>query len=371
MNPPARACALVLLSLPPASSAGAAFVTVVDSVAAPVIDRATAAAAGVRGGFETGNAVRHDDGSYHLFYGEKSNPTTYSWKMGWTDRVGHWVSKDGGSTWTRLETVLEKASLWSTMPFFDEQADRWKMFYCNESVGDTRTAVAANTGRGSINSAQQWSFAVDDSGRAAHPSVRTYSISNPYRAGGPAGNYTVFLDHGCTFCVMPAQSPAIAGPYEVMPGATPDNMWPHVPAKWPGNSTQNHSWVENPIFAQVEGGWVATWDYVQGGGQERGTPLPYLGFSWSADGISWPPEQSQLVSVLPSGDSGAEMWTDLVRTPTGLIHESGSTYTLFYAARDTRNTTKPYLNCTVTPTNAPCYWGIGKLTVQIELPTAA
>lgn len=171
------------------------------------------------------------------------------------------------------------------------------------------------------------------------------------------------------FCVALAYSPTISGPYEVLPGATSDNLWPHSLPKYnPTNSTRNHSWVENPIVAQVRGGWVATWDYVAGGGQESGTELPYLGFSWSSDGIHWPSNQSQLVSVLPDSANAADaetMWTDLVRTPTGLIDRGGGTYELFYAARDTRNTSKPYLNCSGTPS---CYWGIGKLTVRITLP---
>ena len=72
-----------------AAATAAPFVTVVESMAEPVISREAAAAAGVLGGFETGTVARADDGALHLFYGEKSRPTTYSWKMGWTDRVGH------------------------------------------------------------------------------------------------------------------------------------------------------------------------------------------------------------------------------------------------------------------------------------------
>jgi hypothetical protein len=328
---------LLVLGLCSHALAAAPFVTVVESAPTPVIGRELAAKFGVLGGFETGNAVKHSDGSYHLFYGEKSNPTTYAWKMGWTDKIGHWVSMNKGATWTRLETVIQKASLWSTMPFFDEGADRWKLFYCNESVGDTRTAVAALSGRDSISKPQNWTFSAD-----VHPSRKTYSISNPFKPDAANGNYTVFLDAVCTFCVALATSKDISGPYEVVAGATGNAMWPRSLPKYnPSNSTRNHSWVENPIIAKVEGGWVATWDYVAGGGQERGAELPYLGFSWSKDGINWPPEQSQLVSVLPEGAPASDpMWTDLVRTPTGLIDIGDSKYTLFYAARDTRNTTK-------------------------------
>ena len=96
--------------------------------------------------------------------------------MGWANQIGHWQSTDKGLTWTRMETVLQKASLWSAMPFFDDAANRWKFFYCNESVGDTRTAVASKTGRDSIKKPQAWTFSAN-----LHPSVNTYSISNPFQ----------------------------------------------------------------------------------------------------------------------------------------------------------------------------------------------
>ena len=85
---------LLLLGLlfPPSAAAGV--VTVVHSHPTPVIDRATAAKFGVKGGFETGNALKLN-GTYHLFYGERAPPTTYPWKMGWTTQIGHWTSPDG------------------------------------------------------------------------------------------------------------------------------------------------------------------------------------------------------------------------------------------------------------------------------------
>eukprot|EP01044_Picomonas_judraskeda_P015875 COSAG03_NODE_2734_length_2490_cov_1739.109996_1_plen_131_part_10 len=81
------------------------YVTVVESHPQPVIGRELAASFGVLGGFETGNIIK-EDGAYHMFYGEKANPTTYPWKMGWTTGVGHWVSPAATGPWTRLETVL-------------------------------------------------------------------------------------------------------------------------------------------------------------------------------------------------------------------------------------------------------------------------
>ena len=372
------------------------WVTVADAVHTPVIDRSTAKRYGVLGGFETGNLVDDGTGMLHLFYGEKSENTTYPWKMGWTDQIGHWTSSNGGLNWTRSETVLEQASLWSSMPFFDASDDRWKLFYCNESAGDTRTAVATVRGRGSIRAPQTWTFPTcgPDCPPSAHPSINTYSISNPFQPTGAAvgSNYTVFLDHFGTFEVGLAQSPRIGGPYELISAnnsATP--LAPEAPPKYPPGTSENRSWIENPIVTATPFGFVATWDYVQGGGAQFGSPLPYLGFSWSRDGLSWPANQSALVPV-SVGKSASAHWTDLVRTPTGLIPDpkgKEGRYILFYAARDTRLVEAPYTNCSVKPhpqafhatgtVRSPppppppgwddgCYWGMGRLTVDIKLP---
>ena len=104
----------------------------------------------------------------------------------------------------------------------------------------------------------------------------------------------------------------------------------------------------------------------------------------------------------PAG--GGKIWSDLVRTPTALIPEDDGSYTVFYAARDTRNASsrtgnasQPYTNCSVPPAetervegaagarggegSAPpppppgwgdgCFWGIGKLTLRLSFPKDA
>ena len=184
----------------------------------------------------------------------------------------------------------------------------------------------------------------------------------------------------------------------------------------------------------------------EGGGEKAGSPLPYLlrfrgiytslnpsshhcfrgafydvqigrsrylGFSWSSDGLAWPAEHGELVSVEPT--DGSKIWTDLVRTPTSLIAEDDGTYTIFYAARDTHNAssrtgsaTQPYTNCSVPPTRVNrhvgyaekaaaamtegsgsgggsdgppprppegwsdgCFWGMGMLRVKLNFDGAA
>ena len=69
------------------------------------------------------------------------------------------------------------------------------------------------------------------------------------------------------------------------------------------------SWIENPIVSTLPAGRFATvFDWVQGGGAAYGAPLPYLGFSWSDDGITWPEKNGELISVVPS-DPKTPHWT--------------------------------------------------------------
>lgn len=173
---------------------------------------------------------------------------------------------------------------------------------------------------------------------------------------------------------------------------------------------QAHNWIENPVVTTIpfdssgSTKFAAMFDWVQGGGERAGSALPYLGFSWSDDGKSWPAEHGELVSVEPEQSGSRQIWTDLVRTPTALIPEDDGTFTIFYAARDTHNAsshtnnaTQPYTNCSVPPSrvnrhvdrshlhagrepavgSAPpppppgwsdgCFWGVGMLRVKLDL----
>ena len=68
-----------------------------------------------------------------------------------------------------------------------------------------------------------------------------------------------------------------AGPYTLLP----DSNTPLINRTEPGN----RSWIENPIVTPLPSKrFAAMFDWVQGGGQPAGSPLPYLGFAWSPDG---------------------------------------------------------------------------------------
>lgn len=158
------------------------------------------------------------------------------------------------------------------------------------------------------------------------------------------------------FAVNIANSASINGPY------TLNASWDTPLIR----KVNGSSWIENPIVSTLPGGKFATvFDWVQGGGKSYGAPLPYIGFSWSADGITWPEKNGELISVVPNNPK-LPHWTDLVRTPTQLVPittpaaassatasttatNATQTYVLFYAGRDTRKATPPYVNCSVPP----------------------
>ena len=165
---------------------------------------------------------------------------------------------------SRLETVIP-AGMWSTMPWFDTAARRWKIFYCNETDGTTRTAVASNEGYDSLSRPNRWSWSEEQ------PSQKTYSISNPFEVGGKS---YVFLDHRLFAVSLAVSATGPAGPYTLLP----DSNTPLINRSQPGN----RSWIENPIVTPLPSKrFAAMFDWVQGGGQPAGSPLPYLGFAWS------------------------------------------------------------------------------------------
>ena len=154
------------------------------------------------------------------------------------------------------------------MPWFDTAARRWKIFYCNETDGTTRTAVASNEGYDSLSRPNRWSWSEEQ------PSQKTYSISNPFEVGGKS---YVFLDYRLFAVSLAVSATGPAGPYTLLP----DSNTPLINRSQPGN----RSWIENPIVTPLPSKrFAAMFDWVQGGGQPAGSPLPYLGFAWSPDG---------------------------------------------------------------------------------------
>src|SRR5437764_351433 len=105
---------------------------IIDQPSTPLISRSTPGAQDNKYGLEGGRVVLLD-GVYHLFVSEMHGDPK------WTKtRLAHWTSRDGFS-FTRQSTLFEssgdftgadpRAALFLPIPLFDEQLNRWTLFY--------------------------------------------------------------------------------------------------------------------------------------------------------------------------------------------------------------------------------------------------
>jgi hypothetical protein len=104
----------------------------IEAPAAPVIDQDHPGLAGNRYGFEGGSVVK-EAGVYHMFTAEMAGDPFWA-KM----RIAHWSSPDARQ-WRRDGTLYETSgaltpgdnrfSLWTPMAIFNEDEQRWNLFY--------------------------------------------------------------------------------------------------------------------------------------------------------------------------------------------------------------------------------------------------
>jgi hypothetical protein len=291
---------------------------------AAVITTRSPEARGNRFGFEGGRALKVS-GVYHLFTSEMIADPMWV-KM----RFGHWTSRDR-LTWTRVGTIREssgtldgndpRAALWSPLPVWDDQEQRWNLFYVayRSARGDgTRfllnhdghiwRAVSQTRGETGIGGPYQDVAVVMQPGDDSLPWEGLQGTDSffPWRVGttwnalyGSARTERMPIEH---WLVGLASAPSLGGP------------WKRVPAHSPAPIEKR--FIENPIVSPAPGGgWFAVYD---------AQPRDSIGWSYSADGIEW--EAGRSLIVQPT--SGA--WAKDVRTPLGLVDEGGGRYLVFY-----------------------------------------
>ena len=85
--------------------------------------------------------------------------------------------------------------------------------------------------------------------------------------------------------------------------------------------------IENPIATRLDdGSYVAVYD----------TDAPdAIGYTFSRDGVHWSAGQHLVVQ------QGTGVWSTEIRTPLGLIPETGGSFTLFYTANEKASGTGP------------------------------
>lgn len=302
----------------------------------PVIKKGDSGTEDNKYGFEGGSVLRHQ-GAYHLFTAERFRDP-YDVKM----RLGHWTSADG-LKWARLSTIREssaegngmdlRASIWAPMPFYDEAAKLWNMYYVayRSKGGDDSGDWFGNYAGRIVHSVSQvagpdglngpW----NDLGVALEPEWEpwslnpsqpweglqgTDSISPPYAAGGkwyafygsaqmqnPSRNNPKYP----RWSVGLAEAPAPTGPWK---------------RRAKGNPMPFGGFAENPIVTQLQdGSYVMVCD------------SGFIGYAWSPDGLRW----SKARNIEVPKDM-QKWWDGGTRTPLGCVPESDGTYTIFFMA---------------------------------------
>jgi peptidoglycan/xylan/chitin deacetylase (PgdA/CDA1 family) len=290
----------------------------------PVLTTRSPGAEGNRFGFEGGRVVKIE-GTYHLFTSEMvANPMWVRMKF------GYWTSRDR-LHWTRVGTVREssaeftgadpRAALWSPLPVWDDETDRWNLFYVayRSRPGDGSAftlnydgriwrAVSRTSGRGGIGGPYDDVGVVLEPGPDSLPWEGLQGTDSffPWRRDGTwhalygsAQSEHLPIEH---WLVGPASASAIGGP------------WARVPARNP--TPIEKRFIENPIVTPAPGGGLlAVYD---------AEASDAIGWAWSPDGLSWEPGHALIVQAR------AGQWAKDVRTPLGLVDEGGGRYTVFY-----------------------------------------
>lgn len=282
----------------------------------PVIQERHADASGNAYGLEGGRVVKVD-GVYHLITAEM-----YADIRNNSMRLAHWASSDG-IAWQRQSTIATssgdltgqdtRAALWGPMPIYDEDDDRWNLFYvsyraCTRPEGlDGRIWRAVSEVHGHAGITGPW----HDIGVIMSPGPESQTWEGiqgvdsffPYRVGNRWIAFYGSSDIRSWFRVGLAESSHLSGPWNRMRDINP------VPLCGPRGT-------ENPIVSQLpDGRWLAMFESVF---NERG-----FGYATSADGITW--SDASELEVLASNSTLRK-----VRTPLGLIPEDDGSWTIFY-----------------------------------------
>jgi hypothetical protein len=296
----------------------------------PVLTVQSPGAEGNEFGFEYGYVVKLG-ATYHLFISELvGRPVTVKMKL------GHWASSDR-LHWRRVSTLYSssgdytgqdpRASLWGSMPIYDEREGRWNLFYtAYRSAPDTPDywlgnydgkiwrAVSRVKGREGIDGPYEDVGIVLQPGPESQPWEGKQGTDSffPYMVGGKwyslyGSANTKKESKGYAGLEGPwlnglVSATTLAGPWKRLP----DNPVP-ISMKF----------IEAPIVTQLKDGtYVAVYD----------SEVPNaVGYTFSSDGIHWSPGEPLVVQP-----KGKGRWADHVRTPLGLIPESDGTFTLFY-----------------------------------------
>ena len=320
----------------------------------PVVEEGMPGTEGIQGGFEGGRCVKIGD-TYHMFPTERvgvEGVPAYHDRV--KTRIGYWTSKDA-INWTRQSTIYEssgnyaiteddnplndrRSAIWSFMPIFNEEDNRWNGFYLaytthkeiapNHSFGRIWRAESVKEGIEGIGGPYKDVGIIIEPGLDSQPWEGRQGVASffPYKVGDQwlgfysgAFPYESWADYpkktGKGWFVGLAEADSLEGPWIRMDTTV-------------NPITSMHPWfIENPIVSQLPNGlYIAIFD---GGPDAWGLHLPNMfGYSLSKDGYNW--SEAHYFPIRTK----VKKWWDIMRTPLCLIPEGDDIYTIVYAAID-------------------------------------
>ena len=284
-------------------------------------------------GFE-GGTVKKVDGIYHLFTAECFAPPKIV-----KTRLAHWKSSDG-IEFERVGTIFEstgvmdgkdpRASLWSPMPVYDENTDRWNLFYVsyksapNQPWGNLlnhhgRIIRAKSKFKGTNRIGgpyidQEIILELDEKrdwweGLQGVDSFYPYKVGNKWYAFYGSNRYSYKIDSeqksSRWYGVGLAESASLEGEWRR--------------CKQMGPVLFNNRFVENPVVQKVNGDYLVLFDI----GHSSSDSVT-LGYAISKDGVNW----SKQKEVRFKGPD----WLGSMRTPLCMIPEGNNEYLIYYTA---------------------------------------
>jgi hypothetical protein len=314
---------------------------------APVIGSGHPDTRDIRGGFEAGTTVKvriKGKTAYHMV-------TSALETVGWARlRTEHWVSDDG-LNWARHKVLFyprhdPATGLWeltgSPFFFFDEEADRWYIYFNYVALNGMtpwctpcllRRSAAKTKGLAGINGEFEFPGEIVAPSGIAHPTDKqASSISPPFKAAD--GKWYAFLgggprpfnDKSGNWWVLIVKAKSPAGPFIYMPEHAPEPFM---------NPT---GFVENPLITKIKGPvtgkeyWTVIFDFLKP--EVTTKQNSQIGFSCSENGLDWPESNAQIIDMDKGLPAGTNAWWRAIRVPHQLIDEGNGTYTCFFSAYD-------------------------------------
>lgn len=287
--------------------------TLITESSEPLIGNSHHGSTGIKRGFEGGTIFKQGD-EYRMFITEMLR-SDYS-----GTQTGYWKSEDG-IQWNRVATIQQsdedimglKGSVWSPMPFFNEQENRWNLFYVGYSEkgvlkGKVYRGVSDMEGEkgfaGPYEDAPGTVLSFDDKEKDLWEDIQGSDSFFAFPVGSGWHAFYGSSDGRANWFNGIAMADSLGG-------------------QWKRDSvrTPTFTYSENPIVTKLgDGMYFCVFDDLS-----YGEKSSTIGYGYSTDGINW--KQEVFKFSMPE-------WATNIRTPQAIIPipEENNAYWLYFTA---------------------------------------